>query len=454
MKKILLPRFDSIGDVILLHGFLQAVIDKQQDLSFTLLVREPVLQLKPMCTPALGWLSTALNPYSQKPALDPAAELEKLVGSGDWDEIWFTAVSRTWADIFVSYRLGSITQVHLGGLPQPGPLLVNLLKQSGVGTGPTRFETVAVEGGHHELNNLQPLLGFVLNTAASPPIPKPALSVPEAALAEADAWLVANRLEPGSFVVCVPAGSENVSIKCWPAQNYASLVTWLERTRGIPVILAGHHGERSRVDSVREAAERLGVEPRVWLGAGGDLSFLAGLLKRSRLYFGNDTGPMHLAAALQVPVAAVFGGAAWPRFLPAGKGAVAVRPMPCFGCDWDCCFGNAPCVQELPVEMVQEMLGDVICRVQNPNDQELRVFKAPTFGPDAERLVSLASAHYGALQRIRSRQLEETESRLAESEVDRAARLTVIQEQGLRIVRMDDEIRFLNELLREREKTR
>ena len=61
------------------------------------------------------------------------------------------------------------------------------------------------------------------------------------------------------------------------------------------------------------------------------------LLGEARLYLGNDTGAMHLAAALGVPVTAVFGGGTWPRFVPAAVcGEAVVHPLPCFGCGWDC----------------------------------------------------------------------------------------------------------------------
>src|SRR5690606_27319149 len=38
----------------------------------------------------------------------------------------------------------------------------------------------------------------------------------------------------------------------------------------------------------------------------------------------------------------------WPRFVPAARrGFAVVHPLPCFGCGWDCAFGDAPCLGEI-----------------------------------------------------------------------------------------------------------
>ena len=378
---------------------------------------------------------------------DRPESCEDLVRAGTWDEIWFTARNRTWADIFLAHRFSGIRQVHLGGLPTPGPRLARI---PGVGSVPKDLHMVPVADDQHELQSLQSLLGSISGTP-NPPALSPSLTVPSGAQKEADAWLAAHRLEPARFVVCVPAGSENVAIKGWPIENFAHLATGLECRRGLRVLLAGHQAESETIETVQREAQSLGSNPATWIGKGGDLDILAGLLNRSRCYFGNDTGPMHLAASLGTPVAAVFGGGTWPRFLPWQKASVAVRPMPCFGCGWDCCFAVAPCIRELPRQTVEDMLTDLLARIDDPADRAVRVFEASRYGAESEGFIRQAAEQYRKLQEVRSRQLEEVESSLEESEADRAARLAVIQEQGLRIARMDEDISLLNKLLREHE---
>ena len=73
---------------------------------------------------------------------------------------------------------------------------------------------------------------------------------------------------------------------------------------------------------------------------------------------------MHLAAAVDIPVVAVFGGGTWPRFRPSGRRtAVVYQPLECFSCGWDCPFGNAPCVGTIPVKLVGQALDYVLGQV-------------------------------------------------------------------------------------------
>lgn len=77
------------------------------------------------------------------------------------------------------------------------------------------------------------------------------------------------------------------------------------------------------------------MRARIWTGGPGQLAILLGLLALSRLYVGNDTGPMHCAAALGVPVVARFGGGHWPRFVRrARRSFCATQQLPCTGCGW------------------------------------------------------------------------------------------------------------------------
>jgi GT2 family glycosyltransferase len=72
---------------------------------------------------------------------------------------------------------------------------------------------------------------------------------------------------------------------------------------------------------------------------------MLGLIARSRAYVGNDSGPMHCAGALDVPVVARFGGGHWPRFLPlATRSFTATQKLPCFGCAWQCWLDEPECL--------------------------------------------------------------------------------------------------------------
>jgi hypothetical protein len=80
---------------------------------------------------------------------------------------------------------------------------------------------------------------------------------------------------------------------------------------------------------------------------------LLGLTQLSAGYVGHDTGPMHVAAAMNKPALAVFGGGTWPRFRPAVTPSVALLVgVPCVGCGWVCAFEQPYCIKSVPADEV------------------------------------------------------------------------------------------------------
>ncbi|HEX7549047.1 MAG TPA: HAD-IIIA family hydrolase, partial [Candidatus Methylomirabilis sp.] len=74
-------------------------------------------------------------------------------------------------------------------------------------------------------------------------------------------------------------------------------------------------------------------QPPIRLGGRTDLATLAGVLKRARLLLSNDTGAMHVAAAVGTPVLAVFGPTDADATGPLGPDSRVVRePVPCSPC--------------------------------------------------------------------------------------------------------------------------
>jgi hypothetical protein len=85
----------------------------------------------------------------------------------------------------------------------------------------------------------------------------------------------------------------------------------------------------------------------------------------------------------------VFGGGTWPRFVPAARRSISlVHPLPCFGCAWDCPFGDAPCLKAITVPDVTAALLEILrdSNVQTP----IRTFA--TFPPAALELIAHAAA--------------------------------------------------------------
>jgi hypothetical protein len=165
-------------------------------------------------------------------------------------------------------------------------------------------------------------------------------------------------------------------------------------------MLLAHEDEAASVERIASHAVKLGgARPPAWLGKDGEVPLLAGLLKDCAFYVGHDTGAMHIAGAVGRPVVGIFGGGHWPRFRPSARQAVSVvQPLPCFGCNWDCHFGDGPCVKTIPSSDVVRALERVLGAGAGAIDE---VVESRALPPMALKLI--AAANPGILELKRDR---------------------------------------------------
>lgn len=101
----------------------------------------------------------------------------------------------------------------------------------------------------------------------------------------------------GKFAVLNPGAGWRA--KEWPVERYAELARCLVALGIIPVVNCGPGEEHLGMAVIRDCPEAHAVLLSV--------SELIALLRRASLFVGGDTGPMHLAAMLNVPTIAIFG---------------------------------------------------------------------------------------------------------------------------------------------------
>lgn len=92
--------------------------------------------------------------------------------------------------------------------------------------------------------------------------------------------------------------------KQWPLGHFARLVDLLHADGRFDVLLTWGPGQRTMAEDVyKRTRSNPAIAPET-----PKLQHYAHLVSRAHLYFGGDTGPMHIAAAMGTPVVAVFGG--------------------------------------------------------------------------------------------------------------------------------------------------
>jgi len=153
---------------------------------------------------------------------------------------------------------------------------------------------------------------------------------------------------PERFVAIAP-GAVYGPAKAWPAERYRELASGLRDRVGVPVVLCGSGEERALAEQVRNGEAGI----LNWCGA-TDLPGLVAVLSRAALLVSNDSGAMHVMAALRRPQVAIFGSTSPLWTGPVNeKAAVVTLGMPCAPCFARTCrFGHYDCLRRLTAEEV------------------------------------------------------------------------------------------------------
>ena len=144
-------------------------------------------------------------------------------------------------------------------------------------------------------------------------------------------------------------GSIYGDAKRWLPERFARVADIVAQRHGARVLLIGSAKEREILDAVARRMQR----PSVQLGGRTDLATLAGVLRRVRLLLSNDTGAMHVAAAIGTPVLAVFGPTDAEATGPLGpRSRIARHPVPCSPCLLRACPIDHRCMSVIGEEEV------------------------------------------------------------------------------------------------------
>ncbi len=203
------------------------------------------------------------------------------------------------------------------------------------------------EGHRHEIEVNRQIVEPVLrdvDTTALPVIP-----VAEQHSRWAEKYIAAHAL--GNFAMLHPAARK--PLKRWPAEYYAVLAERLYREKGWNVVLVGMDED---MDTLLHIADAASVPLHLLVDE--PLLHFAALAARTQLFVGNDSGPMHIAAAAGASVVGLFGPGSPELFSPLGRRATYIHhKLACNPCDQvHCVHPENTCMQRITVE---EVLGNM-----------------------------------------------------------------------------------------------
>jgi heptosyltransferase-2 len=129
------------------------------------------------------------------------------------------------------------------------------------------------------------------------------LHVPEEKRRSADEFLRNSGARSGALRLAIGAGASYGSAKCWPPSRFADVANRLQSEADADIILFGTAAETSVSTAISAEMLRRPID----LTGKTAIVDLPALLSQCHLFIGNDSGAMHVAAAVGLPVVAVFG---------------------------------------------------------------------------------------------------------------------------------------------------
>jgi heptosyltransferase-2 len=179
--------------------------------------------------------------------------------------------------------------------------------------------------------------------------------------ARVSALLGQNGIAANSSILAI-APSASHARKRWPKDNFAKLLEWAETELAANILLVGGPADTALAESISRNARR----PVLNLAGRTSLIESAAVLKRARLFVGNDSGPLHLAAACGVPTVGIWchpitgsphHSQSPTRFGPWANSNQVVQPARGISpCTISCEAEDSHCIQNVSVMKVMQVV--------------------------------------------------------------------------------------------------
>ncbi len=163
------------------------------------------------------------------------------------------------------------------------------------------------------------------------------------------AFLQKQGVRETELLVGLNPGAHYGTAKRWFPERFAAVARYCAEHYGARIVITGSQYE---AEIAREVAARAEI-PVLNLSGQLTLRQLAPLIVRCSLYITNDCGSMHIAAALGVPLVAIFGSTDWVTTAPYSEKAIMVRkPTDCAPCLLRECPTDHRCMEAITVDDV------------------------------------------------------------------------------------------------------
>jgi heptosyltransferase-2 len=201
--------------------------------------------------------------------------------------------------------------------------------------------TRAIRKPRGRMHQSEYYLALVSALGMAPTGEPPRILVPDEARRRASELLARHGVGGDQAVVGMAPGAAYGRAKQWPPERFGRLARLLYERRGIVSVLIGTRADRAAGDEIVPGPHVVDLIGQT------DLPVLAGVMARSRAFVSNDSGAMHMAAAVGLPVTAIFGATDERATAPLGPASASAPAHEILTCDVWC----RPCMlRECPID--------------------------------------------------------------------------------------------------------
>ena len=191
---------------------------------------------------------------------------------------------------------------------------------------------------------------------------EPVLTVPDAVASSAREFLAGRGWAPSRSLVVFAPGAAYGTAKRWIPAHVARVVADLVRERQATCVLVGSRGDGPTARQIQAAVEGEAVRHVIDVTGETTIEMLAGVLALAGACVSNDSGAMHMAAAIGTPLVALFGPTnefeTAPLTREGRRAAVLTRPVWCRPCMLRECPIDHRCMTGITPERAYGALAD------------------------------------------------------------------------------------------------
>jgi heptosyltransferase-2 len=253
------------------------------------------------------------------------------------------------AGILLTNSFGSALLFLMAGIPERWGYAAD-------GRRPLLTKAVRRKSPESPRHQLHYYLELVSGLGMTPRPPQLRLTAPPEEKEQARRRLLDLGIDPERPLVLLSPGAAYGPAKRWPASRFARLASLFQAQNDAAVLIIGSAEEAEVAEAIVSSMEKRAAV----LTGQTTLPQLMGLISLASLFVSNDTGPMHLANALHVPVVAIYGPTDPAVTGPFEEPATVIKKdTPCWPCAYRACPYDHRCMTRVEPEEVHRAAGEL-----------------------------------------------------------------------------------------------